>query len=79
MRTTLDLEKSVLQALKRLQKREKTTLGSIASRLLADALRQAEAAQTTPRGKLAWFTSNMGAKFDLADKDAIFRALDEKP
>jgi hypothetical protein len=38
MRTTLDLEKPVLEGLKRLQKEEKLPLGKIASRLLAEAL-----------------------------------------
>jgi hypothetical protein len=38
MRTTLDLEKPVLDGLRRLQKEEKIPLGKIASRLLAESL-----------------------------------------
>lgn len=78
MRTTLDLDAPVLRALKQLGKREKATLGSIASRLLADALRRRhEADRGQPPEKLSWFATDMRARVDLADKDALYRALDE--
>ena len=75
MRTTLDLEKPVLDGLRKLQKEEKLPMGKIASRLLAEALARK---QTTGRGSPAfkWVSADMGAKVDLADKDAIFRELD---
>jgi hypothetical protein len=77
MRTTLDLEKPVLDGLKRLQKVEKVSLGELASRLLAEALRGREARRGLGSPALDWSVSDMGAKVDLADKDAIYRALGE--
>ena len=77
MRTTLDLDKPVLDGLKRLQKEEKATLGEIASRLLAEALRSREEFGRTRSSTLAWSTADMGEKVDLADKEALYRALGE--
>lgn len=74
MRTTLDLEKPVLEGLKRLQKEEKLPLGKIASRLLAEALAGKRSAQ--PKRPFKWVSADMGAKVDLADKDALYRELD---
>lgn len=76
MRTTLDLEKPVLDGLKKLQKTENATLGEIASRLLAEALRHYETREESAT-KLDWQTSDMRAKINLADKDALYRALDD--
>lgn len=77
MRTTLDLDKPVLDGLKRLQKREKASLGAIASRLLVEALRQKEDRGPGDAVELRWNTIDMGAKIDLADKEALHRVLDE--
>ena len=77
MRTTLDLEKPVLEGLKSLQKKEKIPLGRIASRLLADALaRDASGSSESP--VLAWSVAPMHAKVILADKDAVARAMEER-
>lgn len=77
MRTTLDIEKPVLDELKKLQKTEKRPLGQITSALLAEVLQSRQSAkQTSERPKLRWTTANMGAKVDLSDKDALHRALD---
>jgi hypothetical protein len=77
MRTTLDLEKPVLEGLKSLQKKEKLSLGKIASRLLAEALAK-EASRSRAPVELQWTAASMGAKVDLADKDALHRILDER-
>ena len=77
MRTTLDLEKPVLDGLKDLQKKEKVSLGKIASRLLAEALDKEFASKPSPK-PLQWISSPMGAKVDISDKDALYRAM-EKP
>lgn len=76
MRTTLDLEKPVLEGLKSLQKKEKLPLGKIASRLLADALSRMEDAKPAPIS-LNWTSAPMHAKVDLADKESLYRILDE--
>lgn len=78
MRTTLDLEKPVLQALKRLQKQEKASLGSVASRLLAEALHQREIqSENKALETFSWSSINMKSRVDIADKDALHRSLDE--
>lgn len=75
MRTTLDLEKPVLDGLKRLQKEEKIPLGKIASRLLAEALdKKRETGNKRP--PFRWVSADMGAKVDIADKEALYRELD---
>lgn len=74
MRTTLDLEKPVLDGLKKLQKEEKLPLGKIASRLLAEALARMPPAQR--KQPFQWVSAEMGARVDLADKDALYLELD---
>jgi hypothetical protein len=76
MRTTIDLEAPVLEELKRVQLEEGVSLGKLASRLLADAL-DFRRKRTTKPAKVAWNTARMGAMVDLADKDALYRVLDQ--
>jgi hypothetical protein len=73
MRTTLDIEAPVLKQLKQLRKREGGTLGSLTSRLLADALAQRGRPEVKP---FDWATQPMGAAVDLADKEAVYAILD---
>lgn len=74
MRTTLDLDGSVLEQLKQRQRRENKTLGQVASELLARAL--AETENEAEPAALAWATQPMGARVDLADTEAVQRLLD---
>ena len=76
MRTTLDLEKPVLDGLKALQKIENRSLGRIASRLLAEALAAQKSRAVAP-AKLTWKAKKMLARVDLADKDAVYQAMDQ--
>jgi hypothetical protein len=76
-RTTLDLDAPILEDLKRLQKREKKSLGRLASDLLADALGRQGGRKPPPR-PFAWKARPMGAKIDLADKDAVQAILDRR-
>ncbi len=77
MRTTLDLEKPVLDGLRLLQKQEKLPLGKIASRLLAEAL--ATRKSSSPAEPVfEWVSSPMHAKVDLSDKEALYRELDKQ-
>lgn len=75
MRTTLDIDAPILKELKRLQKKAGKSLGTLASELLAQAL----AARGKPKATapFKWTSRPMGAKVDLADKDALYRAMDE--
>lgn len=75
MRTTIDLADPVLRDLKVLRKKEGGSLGELASRLLADALAARRRGPERPN-KLRWSSRPMRAKVDLADKDAVYRAMD---
>lgn len=75
MRTTLDLDASVLRELKERQRRHGGSLGRLASELLARALAQ-EADDPAPVEALGWVSRPMGARVDLADADALRRVLD---
>lgn len=75
MRTTIDLADPVLKELKALRKKEGGSLGEWASRLIADALSKRSSGAGRP-AKLRWSSQPMRAKVDLADKEAVFRALE---
>lgn len=73
-RTTLDIDGPVLQDLKRLQKREGKSLGRLASDLLASALRRQGRREPSP--SFQWVSRPMGARVNLADREAVRAALD---
>lgn len=78
MRTTLDLDKPVLNELKALQKKDKRSLGRIVSELLAEALsmrREVAGSEDTP---FSWNVDRMKARVELVDKDAVYAILDEQ-
>ncbi len=75
MRTTLDLATPVLKELKSLRDREGGSLGSLASRLLAEAL-TANRAGTEAPPEFRWETQVMSARVNLADKEAVYRAME---
>jgi hypothetical protein len=74
-RTTIDLDATVLADLKRRQRRENKSLGRIASELLAKSL-AADAGEHEDE-PFEWRSAPMRARVDIADKDALYRALDE--
>ena len=74
-RTTLDLDPTVLDQLRRRGAAEHKSMGQVASELLAGAL----AAPDRPPEELAftWKTADLGLpRVDLADKEALNRVLD---
>jgi plasmid stability protein len=72
-RTTLDLDPSVLQELRRRGAREGKSLGRVASEVLARALADVE----RERPALAWSSHDLGApQVDLEDKEAVRAILD---
>jgi len=74
MRTTLDLDSSVLSQLRDRQRQDNKTLGQVASELLAKAL--ADTATSRDPVPLAWTAHSMRARVDLEDCDAVQRLLD---
>ena len=76
MTTTLDIDDPVLRQLRRRQKGSGRSLGQVASELLAQALAEPLHAQVA--AELSWTSRPLGALVDVADKDALYRALDER-
>jgi hypothetical protein len=74
-RTTLDIDTPILEEVRRVQAREGGSLGDVVSRLLAEALSRRPGRAEKPR-QLRWTTRAMRARIDLADKEALYRALD---
>ena len=74
MRTTLDLDPAVLAELKRRREVEGKPLGVIASELLQQAL----AATPAGRPDFVWQARSLELRVDIEDKDALWRALDER-
>jgi hypothetical protein len=77
-RTTLDLDGEVLRELRDRGRRERKSMGQVASELLAPAL----ACGDNARGEqppLRWISQHMGRpRIDLEDKQALGRVLDEE-
>lgn len=78
MRTTIDIDGPILKDLKRLQRREGKSLGRLVSDLLAVALVQERRRTPAEPPPLRWTARAMRARIDLADKDALLDALDER-
>jgi hypothetical protein len=74
MRTTIDLDNSVLAQLRQRQRRDGKTLGQVASELLARAL--ADTADSSQARPLTWASQPMGARVDLEDGDTVAALLD---
>ncbi len=76
MRTTVDIDDPVLRALRKLQKRSGKSLG----RLISDLLAQAIGAQPLPPAAVPfhWTSRPLAPLVDLADKEALYRAMDEQ-
>jgi hypothetical protein len=73
-RTTLDLDASVLEQLRRHAVTERKSMGQVASERLALGLRGDVPKELSP---LRWPSMRMGKpKFDLEDKDALWGALE---
>ena len=74
-RTTLDLDPTVTQELRRRAKRDGKSMGQVASEALAVAF----AAAPVDPPPFEWKTYDMGLPLiDLEDKDALYRILDEE-
>jgi plasmid stability protein len=75
-RTTLNLDASVLDELRRRGSREGKSMGALASELLAQSL--ADRSDATEPGPLRWTSRDLGVpQVDLEDKDALHSLLDD--
>ena len=74
-RTTLDIDKVILEELKALQGREGKSLGRLASDLLADALARRRGARTR-KPAFKWHAQAMRPRIDIGDKEALQAVLD---
>lgn len=73
-RTTLNLDPSVLRELRERSRRERKSLGTLASQLLAREL--GEEGERRPR-TFSWVSRNLGRPaVDLEDKEALNALLD---
>ncbi|MEN8130325.1 MAG: hypothetical protein ABFS45_09050 [Pseudomonadota bacterium] len=75
-RTTLDIDKPILEETKRLHDKEKKSMGRIVSDLLAEALTNRRKVKIPSR--FQWNTRAMGAKVNLEDKEALYQLLDRE-
>ena len=73
-RTTLNIDSSVLEELKRRQGALGLPLGDLVSKLLAEALTESQTAP--PKPDFSWSTAPMEARVDLEDSEAVHRLLD---
>ncbi len=74
-RTTIDLDPSVMRDLRGRAKREKKSMGQVASELLARALAEAPI-ESQP---FEWISHDLGEPLiDLEDKDALWAIFDER-
>jgi hypothetical protein len=76
-RTTLNIDDPILRDLKDLQKREEKPLGELASEILAEGLARRKKGKRGP-GPFHWTAHPLKARVDVADKEALYRRLDER-
>jgi predicted DNA-binding ribbon-helix-helix protein len=70
MRTTVDIEATILKDLKKIQQQEGQSLGRLISNLLAQALRERKLAAGSAKPQ-RWIAKPMGARINLADREAL--------
>jgi hypothetical protein len=74
MRTTLDIHDPILREVKAIHEREGRSIGAIVSELLAEALARRRSSRARP--PFRWTSRPMKPLVDLADKDAVYAALE---
>ena len=75
MRTTLDLDPTVLRELKRRKRESGRSIGELASELLALALLENPHRKSSTEG-MTWRSARMGSRVELDDKEALRQASD---
>jgi hypothetical protein len=77
MRTTVNIDEPILKELREIQRKEGKSLGRLISDLLAKALDEHTPGKRSTRSGV-WISKAMGARIDLADRDALYTAMDEE-
>jgi hypothetical protein len=77
MRTTVDIETSVMKDLKKIRQQEGRSLGRIISDLLAQALADRKSTKA-PAKPPRWISKRMGARVDLADHEALYAVMESE-
>ena len=75
MRTTVDIDDPILREVKSIHEKEGRSMGAVISELLADALTRRRGSSRA-RPSFRWTSRPMKALVNLADKDAVYAALD---
>ena len=78
MRTTVDIDDPILKDLKKIQQKEGKSLGRLISDLLARALDERKSGKALAK-PVRWISKAMGARIDLADHEALYAAMEQKP
>jgi formate dehydrogenase maturation protein FdhE len=78
MRTTVDIDDPILNDLKKIQEKEKKSLGRLISDLLAQAIGERKSAKA-PARPTQWISKAMAARVDLADSEAVYAAMEKEP
>jgi hypothetical protein len=78
MRTTVDIETSIMKDLKKIRQQEGKSLGRIISDLLAQALADRKSTKA-PAKPPKWISKRMGAHVDLADHEALYAVMESEP
>jgi len=73
MRTIIDIDDPIL-TLKKLQRRERKSLGRLVSDLLAQSLASSRSGRPGA-SQFEWIAKPMGARVDLSDKHAVFDGM----
>jgi hypothetical protein len=72
--TTIDIDDPILKDLKKIGAKEGKTLGRLISDLLAESLGRRRANKDAGKPQ-QWFSKPMGARLDIADREALYDAM----
>jgi len=77
MRTTIDIDDPILKDLKKIQEKEGKSLGRLISDLLAQAIGERRSPKISAK-PARWISKAMGARVDLADREALYAAMEQE-
>jgi len=78
MRTTVDIDKPILDEIKAMKKEQGKPLGQLVSELLARSLSDLRGAGALSKAAFRWNSDALGSKVDSEDKDVLYATLDKK-